>query len=112
MTNNHRPFIWVGNASQLVQLPANLAGYLYRSFIVKAIGVWVICHLLRAVNRHISQRKQNNWLQAAPWDAFKELVVLTGGSSGIGNQLMHDLSRLHIKTIILDIQEPEQPLRE
>ncbi|CEL09223.1 hypothetical protein ASPCAL12362 [Aspergillus calidoustus] len=110
MTTNHRPYIGAGNATQLIHLPANIAGYLYRSFLGQAISVWAIYHLLRVVNSHISQRKQNNWVQAPPWDTLTELVLLTGGSSGIGNQVMRDLSRLHIKTVILDVQEPKQPL--
>jgi NADP-dependent 3-hydroxy acid dehydrogenase YdfG len=60
----------------------------------------------------MSQAKQNNWVRARSWVSSQELVLLTGGSSGIGKQIMLDLAKLHVKTIIFDVQEPDFPLRE
>ncbi|KAJ0419577.1 hypothetical protein BJY00DRAFT_313959 [Aspergillus carlsbadensis] len=70
----------------------------------------VTLYLIRILNRYISQAKQNNWVRARPWVASKELVLLTGGSSGIGKQIMLDLANLEVKVIIFDVEEPESPL--
>ncbi|KAL3484255.1 hypothetical protein BJX62DRAFT_230377 [Aspergillus germanicus] len=57
--------------------------------------------LLRTINGHLNQRIQNNG----------NLAVVTGGSSGIGRQIMEDLSKLGVTVIIFDIQEPMFALR-
>jgi phosphoglycerate dehydrogenase-like enzyme len=72
----------------------------------------VALQLLRNFNRYISQRKQNNWVRVRPWAASKELVLITGGRSGIGKQIVLDLAKLEVKTINFDVQEPDFPLRE
>jgi hypothetical protein len=77
----------------------------------KAATIFVALNLIRIFNRYISQEKLNNWVRARPWLASKELVLLTGGSSGIGKQLMLDLAKLHVKIVIFDIQNPNFPLR-
>ncbi|KAL3489579.1 hypothetical protein BJX62DRAFT_226495 [Aspergillus germanicus] len=80
------------------------------SFSRKAATILVALQFIRTFNRYISQGKQNNWVRARRWVASKELVLLTGGSSGIGKQIMVDLARLHVRTIIFDVQEPDFPL--
>ncbi|KAJ5715444.1 uncharacterized protein N7483_012625 [Penicillium malachiteum] len=46
------------------------------------------------------------------WDPENELVLITGGSSGIGKQLVEDLCRKKNRVIIFDIQQPEFELPE
>ena len=112
MSANHLLQLCLEKAQALFsQLPPNAQNYLSRPFVHKAIAFVVTIQSLRIVNRYLSQREQNNWVRARPWDASKELVLLTGGSSGIGKQIMQDLSRLNVKVIIFDIQEPKFPLR-
>ncbi|KAJ5726866.1 hypothetical protein N7493_005893 [Penicillium malachiteum] len=41
------------------------------------------------------------------WDEENELVLITGGSSGIGKQIVEDLSLKKNRVIIWDIQQPE-----
>jgi hypothetical protein len=72
----------------------------------------VTFYFIRVFNRYISLAKHNNWVQARPWVASKELVLLTGGSSGIGKQIVVDLVKLEVKVVIFDVQEPGFPLRE
>ena len=35
-------------------------------------------------NDFLSKLMRNNWVHAKPWNAKSEIVVVTGGSSGIG----------------------------
>lgn len=67
--------------------------------------------IARWVNRFLSQGALNNW-QRDSWDWEKELVVITGGSDGIGKLLVHHFAAKNVKTIILDIQEPTYELRK
>ncbi|KAJ5851831.1 uncharacterized protein N7529_011216 [Penicillium soppii] len=62
--------------------------------------------LLRATNRFFSNRALQNWTSNAPWNNESELILLTGGTSGIGKQVMQDLSASGVRVIILDINEP------
>lgn len=66
--------------------------------------------ILRHINRTLSRLVLNNW-QSDKWDWTKELVLLTGGCSGIGKQVAADLAERGIKVVVVDIQEPKDPLR-
>ncbi|KAE8316510.1 hypothetical protein BDV41DRAFT_562138 [Aspergillus transmontanensis] len=108
MSANHLVQLFLDKASVLFsQLPPNAQDYLSRPFVHKAIAFVAAIQSLRIANRCLSQRAQNNWVRSRPWDASKELVLLTGGSSGIGKQIMQDLAKLNVKVIICDIQEPK-----
>lgn len=113
MSANHLLQLCLDKAQNLFfQLPPDIQDYLSRPFVCKAITFVAAFQSLRVVNRYLSQRAQNNWVHARLWDASKELVLLTEGSSGIGKQIMQDLSKLKVKIIIFDVQEPKFPLRE
>ncbi|CAI7639720.1 unnamed protein product [Penicillium glandicola] len=72
----------------------------------KALGVLAALTLLRATNRFFSKRSLQNWTSNQPWVPAHELILLTGGCSGIGKQVMEDLARTGVRVIILDINEP------
>ncbi|KAL4779058.1 hypothetical protein BJX76DRAFT_362149 [Aspergillus varians] len=65
-------------------------------------------HPRSRTSAHDSHR--NNWTRPSLWDASRELVLVTGGSSGIGQQIMYDLAELNIRVIIFDIQGSPRPL--
>ncbi|KAJ5358226.1 hypothetical protein N7541_005384 [Penicillium brevicompactum] len=63
--------------------------------------------LARATNRFVSRCALQNWTTNSKWNAAEELVLLTGGTSGIGKQVMLDLSQAGVRVVILDINEPD-----
>lgn len=65
---------------------------------------------LRYTNRTLSRWSLNNW-NSDSWQGEKELVLLTGGTGGIGRQVMEDLSQAGARVVIVDIKEPEFKLR-
>lgn len=73
-----------------------------QSAIYTAIGV----KLIFALNKWITHRSINNFVDDTTWDWPKELAVVTGGSSGIGAETVRELNRHNVKTIILDINPP------
>ncbi|KAJ0423144.1 hypothetical protein BJY00DRAFT_299755 [Aspergillus carlsbadensis] len=89
------------------QLPPGVQDYLSRPLIRNTLALVAAAQLLRGVNRYLSQKAQNNWVQAQPWSPRNELVLVTGGSSGIGKQIVLDLVQLNVKTLIFDIQQPD-----
>lgn len=66
---------------------------------------------LRVINNWLSRKTVNNWVTDKTYDWDKEIVIVTGGSSGIGNLVVRDLANRGIKVICLDLNEPKEPLR-
>lgn len=76
----------------------------------KSLAALVGFALLRYTNRTLSRWSVNSW-QSDSWQGDKELVLVTGGTGGIGRQVMEDLSAAGARVVIVDIKEPEFKLR-
>ena len=62
--------------------------------------------LLGSTNSYLSHKAYNNWTTDNTWDWSREIVVITGGSSGFGAILVRRLAEKGIKVVSLDINEP------
>ncbi|WKT54471.1 Short-chain dehydrogenase/reductase SDR [Fusarium oxysporum f. sp. vasinfectum] len=71
--------------------------------LVTVVGILALLHPL---NRWLSWRRTNNNLTRGSWNPSRELVVVTGGSSGIGAKIVEMLELRGIKVIILDLNPP------
>lgn len=88
------------------QLPPSLQNILLHPLAPKAFLVVVALALLRLTNRALTSWSLNNGVSVGKWNADRELVLLTGGCSGIGKQMVLDLAKTGTRVVILDIQEP------
>lgn len=70
----------------------------------------VVLSFLFWLNTGLTRRKLNNYLTDKTWDWEKEIVVVTGGSSGIGARIVSRLARQRVKVIIVDLNEPSDKL--
>jgi short-subunit dehydrogenase len=52
----------------------------------------------------------NNWTSDGTWDWSKEIVIVTGGCSGIGESICSKLAEQNIKVVILDVTAPRGSL--
>ncbi|CAI7619983.1 unnamed protein product [Penicillium glandicola] len=86
--------------------------FLNVSIITSSLGVLVGSIVLYYLHTRISERVLNNFQVNDPWIPEDELVLLTGGSGGIGRQIMEDLSRRKVRVVILDINLPTFELPE
>jgi hypothetical protein len=65
----------------------------------------VLCtwKLLARLNSHLATRSLNNFECDDSWDWTKEVVLITGGSNGIGAEMVRRFSNRGIKAVIWDI---------
>ncbi|KAK2043975.1 NAD(P)-binding protein [Colletotrichum somersetense] len=97
--------------SRVSQQYSPIALKLTRSPKVQALTLSIgVCFALYRLNQWLSWRKANNGVTRKVWDAAKEIVVVTGGSSGIGAEIVELLEQSNIKTIILDVNPPPKKL--
>lgn len=61
--------------------------------------------LLRAAVRWLSDKQRNHWSNDR-YDWSREIVVITGGSSGIGAQMVKFFDEQGIKVVIIDVNPP------
>jgi len=83
-------------AARLAKTPKVQAGF----------AALLALRLLPWINTWASQRAANNGITDKTWDWSKEIVVVTGGSSGIGANIVRQLEQRDIKVIILDRNPP------
>lgn len=67
---------------------------------------------IRAVSNKLSDLAVNNWKGAQKFVKSQEIVLITGGASGIGEAMTKEFSKLGVKVIIVDIKPPANPLRK
>lgn len=80
--------------------------------IVKILKYLFVLGFVPKANAFLNTISQNNWLLTAPtseWVWEKEVAVITGGSAGIGEQVVLRLIRKGVRVAILDISPPTHP---
>jgi 2-polyprenyl-3-methyl-5-hydroxy-6-metoxy-1,4-benzoquinol methylase len=79
-----------------------------RNTLLAILGLGVLSQLNTALSKWIVNNRQ----RAKPWQTERELVLVTGGCSGIGKQIMEDMARTGVKVVIVDLHEPNFALRK
>lgn len=58
------------------------------------------------VNRVLNCLSLNNWTKVKYWDNEHELVLISGGWSGISKEIALTLVKKGVRVVVFDIQEP------
>ncbi|KAF9889512.1 hypothetical protein FE257_007222 [Aspergillus nanangensis] len=98
---------WLQTA--LSHLPPQVQDVAAHPLAPKVLTALLALGIIRQTNRSLSHWSANAWTTDS-WNNERELVLLTGGCSGIGKQVMEDLAKKGVRVVILDINEPTSKL--
>ena len=79
---------------------------------IRTLKIFLGISIVSKLNRKLSQLSANNWKSDAKFIKSQELVLITGGSSGIGELMARDFSKAGVKVVILDVNPPKSSLRK
>ncbi|EEU34635.1 uncharacterized protein NECHADRAFT_34821 [Fusarium vanettenii 77-13-4] len=101
-------------ASVISRLPDSVTASLKPATIKLALQVLVGLGLIRSLNKTLNTMAHNSWrLRASKgWDWPNEIAVVTGGSSGIGKDIVKRLVSLGVQVAVLDVQDLPKDLQE
>jgi all-trans-retinol dehydrogenase (NAD+) len=83
---------------------------------ITILKILTVRGVLKRINQALNSLAWNNWTLGRPGNAFefgpskKELVIITGGSSGFGYEMVKGFSKF-ARVVVLDIQDFPDELR-
>lgn len=93
-------------------LPERFHALISSQAAIRTLSVLLGLSILRGVNGKLSQWTANNWKKDAKFVKSQELVLISGGTSGIGKLMAEDFAKKGVKVIILDLNLPKAALRK
>lgn len=93
-------------------LPNNLTSLISSPALLSTLKISLGLSILRKINNVLSQRALNNWKASAKFIKSQEVVLITGGASGIGEGMARLFAEKGVKVVVLDLHPPKDPLRE
>ena len=86
----------MGSGATIAQSP--LLRSVYHSYLIETLFV---AGTLMELNDFLTKRYHNNWISDQSWDWDSEIVLVTGGSSGIGSSVVQQLISRNRRTVII-----------
>ncbi|OQV01985.1 hypothetical protein CLAIMM_07250 [Cladophialophora immunda] len=91
-------------------LPLIVTSAIQPRFITRTLGGLLTFGVLYKLNRYLSRLVLNNFVKDTSWDWEREIVLISGGSSGIGQEMVRQFGERNIKVVVLDVNPPQTPL--
>lgn len=91
-------------------IPANLPWL--RTALVRTLGFFFSISIVKLTSAKLSQWGLNNYRPDAKFVKSQELVLITGGTSGIGELTAREFAKQGVKVVVIDIHPPKDPLRK
>jgi all-trans-retinol dehydrogenase (NAD+) len=93
-------------------LPARLFRYLTSTGVVRSLKFLLGLSIAGKLNSRLSRYQLNNGKGAANFVKSQELVLISGGSSGIGKLMAEDFAKFGVKVVVVDLNPPKEAFRE
>jgi hypothetical protein len=93
-------------------LPERVHPFLTSQVVIRTLSVLLGWGVLRFVNRKLSQWAANNWKKDARFVKSQELVLISGGCSGIGKLMAEDFAKRGVRVVVLDLNSPKTEPRK
>lgn len=93
-------------------LPDKVYPWIASAQFLRGLQVLLGLNVTRLINKKLSQYVMNNWKRDAKFINSKEIVLITGGSSGIGELVALDFAKRGVKVVSLDVNPPTKAQRE
>ncbi|KAF7896052.1 hypothetical protein EAF00_006067 [Botryotinia globosa] len=90
-------------------IPTKIHPYIYSTAFIRALKVLLTLGIVRGINNKLSQLVLNNWKSNAKFIKSQEVVLITGGSSGIGESMTREFSSKGVKVVVMDVNPPKMP---
>lgn len=94
----------------LAHVPPHLLEYITSPTTTKVLAGLFAAGLLYRANKALSHAALNNWTTDKTWDPPKEIVLVTGGNSGIGKSMVEKFAAKGYSVASVDISEPKGSL--
>lgn len=94
------------------RLPRALHALLTSPKVIRTLKIALGVGLLRKLNDAYSRYTVNNWKKDARFIKSQEVVLITGGCSGIGQLMAKQFAEKGVKVVVMDINAPKDPLRK
>lgn len=75
---------------------------------LKGLEALIGFSITRGINNKLSQYVINNWKRDAKFINNQEIVLITGGSSGLGALIAQDFAQRGVKVISMDVNPPQK----
>ncbi|KAH8665958.1 short chain dehydrogenase/reductase [Tricladium varicosporioides] len=92
-------------------LPTVLRKYTASPGFIRALKLCIGFSIARNLNGTLSHMAINNWRPGSTWGKGKEkeLVLITGGSSGFGECMARKFVERGVEVVVIDLKEPKTP---
>lgn len=91
-------------------LPARLQPWIDSSVLTRILITSLLLNAILKANKKLSEFVANNWT-TTKFVKSQELVLVTGGASGLGELMAKEFSKKGVKVVIIDVNPPKAALR-
>lgn len=104
--------VWPDKIQSLLVQHSSISSKLEVSTVKKCLQILTAVGVIIRLNRYLSRKAANNWVADKTFDPKREIVLVTGGSAGLGLAIAQSFAARGVKVVAIDKDEPKTSLPE